>query len=1056
MDMRTVFISYLAVTAICVVLVGFLWWQNRRQFSGLGFWLASYFMQFVGLFLIVGRDVLPDYLSVVVGNTMFISGAILFYMGLERFLGTRSNPLPNYLLLAFFVGVHAYFLFVYPSLMARLVNLSLVWMVLSVECIWLVFRRADANLRIVARPALLVFTGYGMISIVRTLGNLGMPSNEDLFHLGLFDTFMILALQMLFIALTFSLFMMVNMHLAMNWREDMDNRKRVETKLRESEEKFYKAFHSNPDLVAITRLSDGKFVEVSDGLLRATGYAREDVLDSLVSTLQIWENPQNRDEFIRTLQSEGSIRAAEYQYCTKSGEVRIGLLSAEIIQLRNEPHIVSVIHDITELRRFEAALRASEASKRLLIENVRDIFVRYDLNLRYQYISPSIQRFMDLPPESFIGKTHREVGFPEDRAEFFDASLRAVIQSKEPLEVEFSQQGRGGEYILQTRIYPELNEQGEVVSVVTVTSDITERKNAEEALKESREQYRFLLDNTSDFIARFDRNGIMKFGTAASLHFHGYDLAEIINTSAFERIHPEDLDKAREKLKRVIEIGNEEQVEYRLKRKSGGYIWVEAVGRRVFNSLGEPEVIVVQRNITGRREAEEKLQQAQARIVEQQRSVAAFEERERLARELHDGMGQTLSYISLQAQSAQELIRQGHIDDVLHTLVRLAETAQEAHGDLRGYIKTLKNEVPTAPEGFFSALENYCQHLRQTYLFDVSLTLPTPLPEPLANAQIETHLTYIIREALSNARRYSGENQATVEINVDDETVQAVIEDKGIGMDPHYTRAERRVHERFGIRIMRERVNEVGGTLFIDSEPGKGTRVIARMPRTLSTNVLDQLRVVIVDDHPLFVNGLQNLLATRGVRVIGLAHDGLEAQELVPALKPDLVLMDINMPRMNGLEATRLLKAKMPLLKIVILTTFASEANIFEALRVGASGYLLKGMSAGELFLTLTDVARGESEFSAEMAQRILAEFAPNVDSNQSTESEPATDTGLLTKRHMQVLRLVAHGLTYKEIGERLFLSERTVKYHMGEILARLHLKGRRDAELYAKNRGIE
>ena len=447
---------------------------------------------------------------------------------------------------------------------------------------------------------------------------------------------------------------------------------------------------------------------------------------------------------------------------------------------------------------------------------------------------------------------------------------------------------------------------------------------------------------------------------------------------------------------------------------------------------------------------------AQSQLLQQQNAVAAFEERERLGRELHDGIGQTLGYINMQAEAARALIQQGNKDSTYKILSRLVEVAQEAHGDLRGYIKNLKSDAPAAHESFFSALERYCQHLRQAYLFNVTLVFPRTLPDPLASDKAETHLTYIIREALSNARRYSGQEQASVVIEVDEQTVQAVIEDKGVGMPAPYAGPERRTRERFGLSIMRERVSEMGGALTIESEAGEGTRVTVRLPRALSNGVLSHLRVVIVDDHPLFTDGLRNMLAARGMQVIGLAKDGLEAQDVARALKPNLILMDINMPRMNGLEATRRIKEGMPDAKIVMLTTSASEADLFEALRAGAAGYLLKGMSAEQFFAALGGIERGEAEFSAEMAQRILEEF-PSTDGErgQKAASEPSAEAGALTDRQTEILRLVANGFMYKEIAERVFLTERTVKYHMGEILARLHLKGRREAEEYAKRRGI-
>jgi len=447
----------------------------------------------------------------------------------------------------------------------------------------------------------------------------------------------------------------------------------------------------------------------------------------------------------------------------------------------------------------------------------------------------------------------------------------------------------------------------------------------------------------------------------------------------------------------------------------------------------------------------------QKQLIQQQSAVAAFEERERLARELHDGIGQTLGFINLQADAARALIQQGNKDSTFKILARLAEVAQEAHGDLRGYIKNLKNEAPTGREDFFFALERYCERLRQAYLFTVILVFPRNPPDPLASAKVETHLTYIIREALSNARRYSGQEQASVSIEADDQTVQVVIEDKGVGMATQYTGPERRAHERFGLRIMRERVSEIGGALTIESEAGEGTRVTVRAPRDLLADSFSHMRIVIVDDHPLFMDGLRNMLATRGAQVVGAAKDGIDAQAVVRSLKPDLILMDINMPNMNGLEATRRIKADMPEAKIVMLTTSASEADLFEALRAGAAGYLLKGMSAERFFAVLGDIERGEAEFSAEMAQKILEEFhSSQGERAQSGEPGQAFDTEILTERQAEILRLVANGLMYKEIAERVFLTERTVKYHMGEILARLHLKSRRAAEEYAKRRGIQ
>ena len=215
------------------------------------------------------------------------------------------------------------------------------------------------------------------------------------------------------------------------------------------------------------------------------------------------------------------------------------------------------------------------------------------------------------------------------------------------------------------------------------------------------------------------------------------------------------------------------------------------------------------------------------------------------------------------------------------------------------------------------------------------------------------------------------------------------------------------------------------------------------------------MRVLLVDDHPLFLEGLQNLLATRDIEVLGTAHDGLEALAKARALRPNVILMDIGMPRCDGLEATRAIKAELPDVKIVMLTVSAEDEDLFEAMRSGASGYLLKSLHAGRFFDLLSELARGEVPLSNGLAARILDEYARQARRAESVTSLGGDDTPQLTPRQREVLRLVAQGLTYKEVGAALCLSEHTVKYHMGEILKRFHLKNRVQAITWAARAGL-
>jgi two-component system NarL family response regulator len=222
------------------------------------------------------------------------------------------------------------------------------------------------------------------------------------------------------------------------------------------------------------------------------------------------------------------------------------------------------------------------------------------------------------------------------------------------------------------------------------------------------------------------------------------------------------------------------------------------------------------------------------------------------------------------------------------------------------------------------------------------------------------------------------------------------------------------------------------------------------------------MRVLIVDDHRLFAEGVSNLLAARGIEVAGIAADGLDAVAQVRARHPDLVLMDIAMPRCNGLAATRLIKAHYPDVRIVMLTTSAEDDDLFESIKSGACGYLLKSIGGREFIDALRGLEEGVPPFSPGLAARLLREFvhlgeaSPGPGGREAGEALPGRAEVGLTERQSEVLKLVAAGLTYKEAGARLGLSERTVRYHMAEIMDRLHLEHRSQVIAYAGRQHLE
>jgi NarL family two-component system response regulator LiaR len=209
-----------------------------------------------------------------------------------------------------------------------------------------------------------------------------------------------------------------------------------------------------------------------------------------------------------------------------------------------------------------------------------------------------------------------------------------------------------------------------------------------------------------------------------------------------------------------------------------------------------------------------------------------------------------------------------------------------------------------------------------------------------------------------------------------------------------------------------------------------------------------RIRVLIADDHAIVRKGLCALLATEPeIEVIGEAQDGHEVIAEAQKLRPDVILMDLVMPRMDGLEATRHITAHQPEVGVLVLTSFASDDKVFPAIQAGARGYLLKDSGPEELVQAIQQVYRGESSLHPTIARRLLQELAYPL------ESAPGTNP--LTERELQVLRLVAQGWSNQEIAERLAISEATVRTHVSNILSKLKLCSRTQAALYALREGL-
>jgi two-component system NarL family response regulator len=460
----------------------------------------------------------------------------------------------------------------------------------------------------------------------------------------------------------------------------------------------------------------------------------------------------------------------------------------------------------------------------------------------------------------------------------------------------------------------------------------------------------------------------------------------------------------------------------------------------LMNRRGQPAgCILLLHEVTRLKQAQQAL--AQAEIAR---------ERERMADELHDNLGQMLSYLALNAQAIREQVEQGNYAAVMGQLDALSQAAQNANQDIREFILDVKTEVEQE-RNFSAVLQQYLERYTAITGLRTRLSLPEESIDPLLPQAAFLNLLRIIQEALANARKYAQATLVHIIITLTPEHLVAAILDDGVGFDFSAGGGG------FGLDIMRQRAERAGAGFEIRSSLQQGTQVIVKFVRPHPDTVGEQLTgvtAVLVDDHPLFVEGIKSLLEAHGMTISGVAPDAQEAVHLAGELKPDLLMLDVHMPRGRGPQAVKPIKDISPSTQVVMLSMTAEDEDLVEAFNQGASGYLLKSQPPEELIRALAALRRGETPLAPGLANRLAALHAHPETAWSSPERQELQAVGL-SGLQVEILEYVAQGWTYREIAAYYHLSESAIKYHFDRIQTLLKVNSRREVIAYAFRHGL-
>jgi len=451
--------------------------------------------------------------------------------------------------------------------------------------------------------------------------------------------------------------------------------------------------------------------------------------------------------------------------------------------------------------------------------------------------------------------------------------------------------------------------------------------------------------------------------------------------------------------------------------------------------------------------------QEELRYLASQVSLSEERERRRIAVSLHDRVGHILAIAKFKLEDLRESVPADALDEIIQLIDQTIKDTRSL---------TFELSPPVLHElGFEAALEWLTKQAREQHPITTEF-IDDGLSKPLGE-DMRVVLFQAVRELLVNVTKHAHAKTVKVNARRSGDTIQIHVEDDGVGFDPFEVASHRGKEGGFGLFNINERLGYLNGRMEISSMPGSGTRVTLTAPLKSETwnqigrNKRDEaiteglkvrtdrtITVLLVDDHQITREGIRALLEKEpDIDVVAEAENGLIAVELAAKLSPDVILMDITMPEMNGIEATRQIISGGAGTKIIALSMHSDKQYVLEMLRAGASGYLLKDCAQGDLARAVRTVDSNLTFFSPEIADAVVEEYARHQAANRSNAAS------VLTPREREVLQLLAGGMNTKEIAIHIGVSSKTIETHRQHIMEKLKLRSVAELTKYAIREGL-
>ena len=763
---------------------------------------------------------------------------------------------------------------------------------------------------------------------------------------------------------------------------DISERIRIEKTLKESEEKFKQAFQTNPDAITINRLSDGKYISVNQGFTQIFHYLPEEILGRTSLEIGIWRSAGDRSKFTNLLHESGKIENFETTLVGKNGELFACLVSSTIMDYDGAPHILSTTKDISGRKMAEEAIAAASAKLKASLDSLTDAFFISDGEghfIEFNDAFASFHRFRDRNecsvtlteyPDILDVRYENGESVPLDQW----AIPRALRGEKITNQVFLMKRKDTGEqWVGSFSFAPVLSKEHVIVGAVVSARDITAQKQMEMALINSEKEFRLLAEAMPQIVWVTNAEGQNTYFNQQWVDYTGLSLNESAGDGWNIPFHPDDRQSAWEAWNNAVHNNGIYSIEARLRKFDGTFHWWLIRGTPVLNESGLIEkwfgtcTDIHQIKIT-----EDQLIEAKIKAEESDHLKSAL--LSNMSHEIRTPMNAIMGFSNLlpEANETEKVLYASIIQESSSHLLKLLD-------DVILLSRLQSEKTPLlfthfSPADLVTYVYQAFQHADLNHGLEIQKNIPIDYQELIIYSD-ENKIRQVLLCLVSNAVKYTFEGSVEIGFNWINHSIKFYVKDTGIGISEE---EQPKIFETFfrgemahfhairgnglGLSIAQKLVASLGGTITVESHPGKGScfqfflpldeinlltirpTILPKMNKDLST-----ANILIAEDEQMNFKLLEVILKNK-VGHLDHANNGKEAIELASKNNYDLVLMDIKMPVMSGIEATKILKARFPHLPVIAQTAFTLPEERLNALDAGCDDFLAKPIDKLQLF----------------------------------------------------------------------------------------------------------